>query len=150
MKKTSILILIFLIYPYIAYSACNIVNGKKYGNCNHVTVTINKSNPESLIISSYKNISGITKDIQILSGGDAHVSGISGGNIIIEKGGRLTFSGSANSITNNGGVLIHTGVANSIFVKSGITKISGVVTLLYGEGEVQIESGSVVNGKINE
>ena len=148
MKKTSILILIFLIYPYISYSACNVVNGKKYGNCSHVTININNSNPpESFIVSGYKTISGITKDIHILPGGSVYKSGISKGNIIIEKDGRLTISGIANSITNNGGVLIVTGIVDSIFAKDGITRISGVVKLLYGEGEIQLEPGSVVNGK---
>ena len=145
MKK--LLLLIFLI-PNLSYSACNVVNGKKYGDCNNVT--INKSNPESLTISSYETISGITKYIKILNGGNLNLSGISNGNIIIEKGGSLTISGMANSISNNGGKLILSGTANRIYAKDGVTRISGIVNSLYGDGEIQLESGAVVNGKVNE
>ncbi len=146
--KILFIFIVILLHPYKTYSACNIVNGKKYGDCSNVTVNI-KSYPKSLIISNNQTISGIKKNIKILAGGDLYLTGISQ-DILIEKYGKLTLTGMANNITNNGGTLLIEGNAENIYANGGNTIIKGVINSIVGNGNVKIENGAVINGKVYE
>tara|TARA_R110000737_G_scaffold63886_1_gene91569 strand:+ start:869 stop:1324 length:456 start_codon:yes stop_codon:yes gene_type:complete len=151
MNKYSFLIFIsVLAHSSISYSACNIINGKKHGDCQNVTVNV-IDNPKSLVISNGQILSGIVKDVHVLSDGILSFGGICYGDMIVEKGGELTLTGIVNgTITNNGGTVLIGGIAHSVFAKSGITRITGVAKVIYGEGQIEVEAGALINGMLQE
>ncbi len=128
------------------YSACNIVNGKAYGDC--AGVTINANPGKFSVISSYASESGIIAGARIENGGTLYLSGISNGNILVNSGGKLYVTGIVNgSVTNNGGVVEIEGDVSRVKANSGTTTISGIAGSITGKGKIFYQKGAVINGK---
>jgi hypothetical protein len=145
MHRVPIFLLVLLLTT-TSWGACNVVNGKTYGDC--AGVTINRQSPILLDVKSYQSVSGIIAGAQIRSGGTLYLSGISNGPITVDKSGRLVLTGIANdSITNNGGDVEIEGQAAYVVANSGQTTISGIVAAVYGSGQVTFKKGAVVGGK---
>ena len=141
-NKIQVIIFFSLFIPISLFSTCNIVNGKKYGNCKNIRNNI------SPYISSVKTVRGIMSGTHILSGGILFLNGISNGNIIVDNNAKLIVHGIVNgTITNNGGIVKIYGTANAIIANSGLTTISGIVLSVIGNGELEYTVGSVINGK---
>lgn len=139
------LILSFLL-PVHSYSACNIVNGKAYGDC--AGVTVNSGSKGKLKVSSYMSESGIIKGARVLSGGSLFLSGISYGDIVVSKGGKLVVTGIViGTIRNNGGTVKIEGEVSTVIANSGSTTIAGIVSYVTGSGKVSYRSGAVIGGK---
>lgn len=129
-----------------AHSACNIVNGKAYGDC--AGVTINAAPSKFSIVSTYSSESGIISGARVESGGTLYLSGISNGNISVASGGKLYVTGIVNgSVTNNGGLVEIEGDVSHVVANSGTTTISGTADSVTGEGKVTYQKGAVINGK---
>ncbi len=139
-------LLVLLEIPLAVFSACNIVNGKSYGDCSGVT--INSGTNAYTEISSYRSESGIINGAQVKNGGTLHLSGISNGNIIVDKGGKLFVTGIVNgSIINNGGVIEIEGDVSNIVANFGRTIISGNAAGVFGDGNVVFSKGAVIGGR---
>ncbi len=127
------------------YAACNIIDGKKYGDC--AGVTINQENKGHLTVTSVVHESGIIEGATIRNGGVLNLSGMSTGDIIVSRGGELNVSGIVNgTIMNNGGSVEVEGIAQRILTKSGRVTIGGIVEGVTGWGAVVYRKGAVVGG----
>jgi autotransporter passenger strand-loop-strand repeat protein len=143
-RKSAVITLITLWSPLA--SACNVVNGEAYGDCNQVNVKTIKD--EALIISSSRSESGIISSAIIKRGGLLKLSGISVGDITVEAGGLLEISGQVNgSIINNGGKVKVNGIVRVIRMNGGAVDISGVVESVSGSGLVTYQKGAVIGGR---
>lgn len=133
----------------LAYSACNIVNGKAYGDC--AGVTINAAPGKFTVVSSYSSESGIISGARVENGGTLYLSGISNGNISVDSGGKLYVTGIVNgSVTNNGGVVEIEGDVSLVIANSGTTTISGIADSVTGKGKVIYQKGAVISGTPDE
>jgi hypothetical protein len=131
--------------PLTAFSACNIVNGKAYGEC--AGITINSATKEFIEISSYSSESGIISGAQIKNGGTLFLSGTSNGNLSVDKGGKLYVTGVVyGTITNNGGVIEIEGDVSYVVANLGTTLISGIADGVFGKGKVVYRKGAVIGG----
>jgi len=141
-NKIQIIIFFSLFIPISLFSTCNIVNGKKYGNCKNIRTNIIP------YISSVKTVEGMISGAHILSGGILFLNGMSNGNIIVDNNGKLIVQGTVNgTITNNGGIVIIDGTSNMVIANSGLTTISGIVLSVIGNGELKYKVGAIINGK---
>lgn len=130
----------------LAHSACNIVNGKTYGDC--AGVTINEAPSKFSIVSSYTSESGIISGARVENDGTFYLSGISNGNISVDSGGKLYVTGIVNgSVTNNGGLVEIEGDVSHVVANSGTTTISGIAGGVTGKGTVIYQKGAVINGR---
>lgn len=133
------------LYSFGAHAACNIVNGKAYGDC--AGVTVNNQSKGVITVSSYQSESGIIQGARVLSGGTLSLSGISNGNVTVSKGGSLLVTGIVNGIVeNNGGSVEIEGQVNHVAAQSGKTVIAGTVSSVSGNTHVIYKSGAVIGG----
>ncbi len=139
------LIVLYLL-PVYSYAACNIVNGKMYGDC--AGVTLNNGSKGIIKVSSYKAESGIIDGARVLAGGSLYLSGISNGDITVNKNGKLVVTGIVNgAVKNNGGVIEVEGEVSSVVANAGNTIISGIVSYVRGSGKIVYKSGAVIAGQ---
>ena len=141
----QIAVLLFLLVPIYGHAACNILNGKAYGNC--AGVNVNKGSKGFIKVSTYKTESGIIAGANVLSGGILFLSGISNGDIVVSKRAKLTVTGIVNgTVINNGGTVEIEGEVDSVAANGGSTTIGGTVSYVTGDGKVVYKSGAVVGG----
>jgi hypothetical protein len=108
--------------PMRSFAVCNIIDGRAYGDCRGVTISRGSKDHLSVTKSVFE--SGIISGATIRSGGALELSGISEGNIIVEKGGTLTVTGIVNGdIINKGGRVVIEGTANIIETTGGTVVI---------------------------
>lgn len=138
--------LVSLLLPICVHAACNIVNGKAYGDC--AGISINNVSKGVIKVSAYQSESGIIAGATVLSGGTLYLSGISNGDIVVKKGAKLSVTGIVDgSVKNNGGVVEIEGEVGSVIANGGSTTISGIVLYVTGTGKVIYKNGAVVGGK---
>ncbi|VAW81944.1 hypothetical protein MNBD_GAMMA12-1962 [hydrothermal vent metagenome] len=147
----EITIFFFLLVPIYGQAACSIVNGTTYGNCGGVGVGVGAGAGFGfglkgiMTITRSKSESGNIAGAKVLSGGALFFSGVSMGDIVVTKGGRLVVTGVVNgAVRNNGGAVSIRGVVNTLVVNGGKTVIYGTVSSASGAGEVFYKEGSVV------
>ena len=140
----------FLATGTTAHAACNIINGKTYGDC--AGVQINKGIKGHLTVRSSISENGIIEGATILKGGKLDLSGISDGDIEVHKGARLRLTGTVNGTVNNlGGNVEVEGTLNHLYTIGGKVIIGGNVKRVSGKGSVSYRKGAVVNGMpVNE
>lgn len=140
------IIILSLISVWLATSAtaaCNIVNGKAYGDCSGVTV--NTGRKAFQVIDRYHSLAGVSEGAQVLSGGSLSVSGVAD-RVIIEIGGTAYISGVVGLLEVSGTANI-TGRVTSILLRDGgRVTIEGIVGGITGEGTAVLEAGSVIGG----
>lgn len=126
-----------------ADAACNIIDGKAYGDCAGVTV---KTGSEPFReVAGYASISGISEGARVLLGGSLSASGISD-RIIVEKGGRADVGGQVGSLQVAGSATITGMVDSVILVEGGEITLEGMAGRISGQGEAHLAAGSVVGG----
>ena len=155
MRKVIFTIPISLCLPFLAlvafvmaipvYAACNVVNGKAYGDCKGVAV--NSGIKGHLNVASVINEPGIMEGATIMRGGSLYLAGIANGNIVVLEGGHLTVTGIVNgSIINRGGNVDIEGTAGWVQNEAGKASISGIVSGVSGGGSFVYRRGAVVGG----
>ncbi len=127
-----------------ASAACNIVNGRAYGDC--AGVTVNTGSTPFQVIGTYRSRSGISEGAQVLSGGSLSVSGIAD-RVIVEQGGTAHISGTVQRLEVSG-VAHVSGTVNSILLRdSGCVIVEGIVGGISGNGTALLETGSADAGR---
>ncbi len=145
MLKSLIFIITSTLFALNVNAACNIVNGKAYGDCTDVTV--NQTTKGIITVSSYQSESGIIDGARVKSGGSLNLSGIGNGDIAVSKGGTLTVTGIVNgTVKNNGGIVEIEGQVSYVSANSGKTTIGGVVSSVSNESKIIYKSGAVIGG----
>jgi hypothetical protein len=128
-----------------SWAACNIVNGKAYGDCQGITVR--QGSKAALNVRSYVTEGAIVAGATVYFGGSLYLSGISGGDIIVKKGGRLLVSGIVNgTVRNDGGIVEIEGIIEHLVSNGGSAVVGGQVGGVSGEGPVIFKKGSVLQG----
>jgi hypothetical protein len=126
-----------------AIAACNIIDGKAYGDC--AGVTVNQGTKPPLQVRGALSESGIVAGATVFGGGSLHLSGISNGDVTIQKGGRLILTGVVNgTVRNLGGTVEIEGTLESLFTISGKVTVAGTVGSVAGPGAVTFRRGSVL------
>lgn len=129
-----------------SYAACNVVNGKTYGDCSGYTVNTQSRGP--ITVSRYMSESGIISGAKIISGGSLHLSGVCEGDVNVGKGGTLVVTGMVNgTVINNGGSVLIEGQVSNVTAISGRTTIRGMVGYVNGNSKVTYKKGAVIGGK---
>lgn len=142
--KYQIFFLFFFLFPIGVFAACNIVNGEAYGDCAGVVIN---TKVEFLNVSGNESASNIISGANIKSGGSLFLSGISEGDITVEKGGKLTVTGIVSGrVTNKGGKVNIDGKVDSLYIESGDTEVSGIVDYTPHRNKLITNKGAVVNG----
>lgn len=143
---TSLLFGLLLITPLLSWSACNIVNGKAYGECENVQV--NQGVRPTLKIRNYVTESAIIAGATVYADGSLNFSGIANGDITVNRGGSLSVTGVVNaSVRNNGGFVQIEGVVDRLISNGGNAVVSGQVGSFSGKGPVIFNKGSILQGK---
>ena len=143
--RTSLLLGLFLITPLPSWSACNIVNGKAYGNCENVQV--NQGVRPALRIRNHVMESGIVSGATVYADGSLNFSGIANGDITVNRGGRLSVTGVVNAtVRNNGGFVEIEGIIDRLISNGGNAVVSGQVGSFSGKGPVIFEKGAILHG----
>ena len=140
------LIILSLISASLATSAtaaCNIVNGKAYGDC--AGVTVNTGRTAFQVIDRYHSLAGVSEGAQVRSGGSLSVSGLAD-RVIVEMGGAAYVSGVVRLLEVSGTASITGQVTSIILRDGGRVTIEGVVGGITGEGTAVLEAGSVIGG----
>ena len=129
--------------PSASFAACNIVNGRAYGNCSGVNV--NPTPTPYKTVRGHQTLSGISSGATVESGGSLTASGIVD-RILVTPGGRAAIGGIVKHVRNEGGSIEVTGQVSVIDAQAGTTTISGIVGSVSGPGKVVRRSGSVIGG----
>lgn len=148
MHKTysSFLFRLLLIAPLTSWAACNIINGKAYGDCQNVQV--NQGARPALKVRNHVVESGIVEGATVYASGSLDLSGIANGNVSVTAGGRLSVTGVVNAtVRNNGGQVEIEGVVDHLISNGGLTVVGGQVGSVSGKGPVIFKKGSVLQGK---
>lgn len=128
-----------------ALAACNVINGKAFGECGNVTIR-NGPKPH-LNVRGSKTESAIVSGATVYAGGYLHLSGVSGSDITVHKGGRLLVSGVVNATIHNlGGQVEVEGIVDSLVTVGGKVIIGGSVGAVSGSGAIMFRRGSVLGG----
>lgn len=136
---------IAILLPALASAACNIVDGKAYGDCRNVTVT--HGTKPALNVGSTVTESAIVSGATVHPGGTLHLAGISNGDIVVRRGGQLTVTGVVNgTVRNEGGSVTIEGMVNHLASNGGIATIDGSVGSFSGAGPAVFMKGSVLAG----
>jgi hypothetical protein len=144
-RHSSLLTALVLAIPITAQAACNIVNGKAYGDCQNVTVR--QGARTALNVRSYVNESGIIAGATVHSGGSLHLSGISNGDIFVNKGGLLSVTGVVNAtVHNDGGNVKIEGIVSSLVSNGGRASVGGQVGSFIGKGPAVFNKGAILQG----
>lgn len=131
--------------PTLAVAACNIVDGKAYGDCRNVTVT-HGAKP-ALNLRSTIAESAIVSGATVHPGGALYLSGISNGDIVVRRGGQLTVTGVVNgTVRNEGGSVSIEGMVKHLASNGGVAMIEGSVGSFSGVGPAVFMKGSVLAG----
>jgi hypothetical protein len=133
-KFITLPLLAYLLLPLqSAQAACNIVDGKAYGDCAGVTVRNGEKSPLNVRSSVFE--SSIVEGATVHPGGSLHLSGISNGDIVVKRGGRLLVTGVVNgAIRNNGGFVEIEGIVDHLSSDGGTATIGGQVGSFSGAG----------------
>jgi hypothetical protein len=126
-------------------AACNIVNGKTYGDCGEVRVTAGAK--AQLFVRSFVREVAIINGAIVLEGGVLELSGISNGDIVVHQGGRLKVTGTVNgTVRNLGGYVEIEGILQSLYTTGGNVVVGGNVGNVSGGGLVSYKKGAVLRG----
>lgn len=135
----------FLANWNMTHAACNIINGKGYGDCSNVR--INKGIKDRITVRSSSTQSGIIKGAVILKDGHLYLSGISNGDITVRRGGHLMLTGVVNGSVNNlGGLVEIEGMLDHLHNDGGQAIIAGSVGSVTGTGSIEYRKGAVIGG----
>jgi len=144
-RRIPLLIALLFVVPAAADAACNIVNGKAYGDCPGVTVR--QGTRPALDIRSHVTESAIVAGAIVYSGGSLHLSGISNGDILVKRGGHLTVTGIVNAtIRNEGGIVDVEGTVDNLISSGGNVVVGGQVGNFGGAGPATFKKGAVLRG----
>jgi hypothetical protein len=136
---------LMLFVPAVVGAACNIVNGKTYGNCENVTVRHGAA--QVLNVRSSVTESAIVSGATVHSGGSLHLSGISNGDIVVKRGGQLFITGVVNAtVRNEGGTVEIEGIIGSLVSNGGKATVGGQVGSFSGKGPVDFNKGAILQG----
>ena len=139
------LLALILLAPLVASAACNIVNGKAYGDCQNVNLR-NGQGP-ALNIRSHVTETSIVSGATVYSGGSLNLSGISNGDIVVKRGGHLSVTGVVNAtVRNEGGTVEIEGLVRSLVSTGGHSIVGGQVGNFSGKGPATFKSGAVLQG----
>jgi hypothetical protein len=145
LKILTLSAIILLAVGTPGYAACNVVDGKAYGDC--AGVRFNDGIKGHLTVRTYISESGIIDGATVLNGGELDLSGISNGNITVHEGARLRMSGVVNgTVTNLGGNIEIEGTLDHLHTTGGEVVIGGSVGSISGSGSVSYKKGAVVGG----
>jgi hypothetical protein len=125
---------------------CNVVNGKAYGDCQNVTVNVGDA-PEvaSLDVRTSVVAANIIKGATIHPGGALTLTGISQGDIVVHRGGRLKVSGTVDgTVRNDGGHVEITGIVAHLISSGGTVTVRGIVKRHGGSGPITFTKNSVL------
>jgi hypothetical protein len=141
----ALLLILAMQHAEIASAACNIVDGKAYGDCGNVR--INTASKKALKVRGQAAESAIIEGATVFPGGSLSLSGISNGDIIVNKGGTLYVSGVVNgTVKNLGGAVEIEGSVQEVQTNGGRVVIGGTVGTVNGSGPVTYKKGAVVGG----
>ena len=144
-QRTFLLAALTLAAPHAALAACNIVNGKAYGDCQNVSV--NRGTKPALNVRSYVSESAIVAGATVHSGGSLHLTGVSNGDIVVKRGGQLSVTGIVNAtVRNDGGTVEIEGIVSQLISNGGRAAVGGQVGSFSGTGPVAFKKGAVLNG----
>lgn len=85
-----------------SYAACNVVDGKTYGDCAGVRVI--EGTKGHLTVRAPTSEAAIIDGATILKGGALELSGISNGDITVHRGGQVIIGGNVGSVSGEGAV----------------------------------------------
>ncbi len=143
---SSLLFGLFLFAPLASWSACNIINGKAYGDCQNVQVK--QGARPALKVHNHVVESAIVEGATVYAGGALDLSGIAKGNVSVNPGGRLSVTGVVEAtVRNNGGQVEIEGIVDRLISNGGRTVVGGQVGSVSGKGPVIFKKGSVLQGK---
>ena len=131
--------------PTAAYAACNIINGRPYGDC--ANVQVNTTIKPHVEVRTPVLERGMIAGATVLDGGTLILYGTSTGRIVV-KGGTLVVIGVVQQTIRNEGGWVHLeGIADQIEALGGTTQVEGVVNRrILGSGVVNIKDGAVIGG----
>jgi len=144
-KLLSLVFVCLLATGNTSHAACNIVDGKGYGDCSGVR--INEGIKGHITVRSSTSQSGIIEGATVLKNGDLHLSGISNGDITVHRGGRFVLTGVVNgTVRNLGGKVEIEGMLDHLHTTGGQVIIAGNVGGVSGTGPIEYKKGAVVGG----
>jgi hypothetical protein len=144
-RRLHLLSALTLLTPVAGDAACNIVNGKAYGDCQNVTVR--QGTGQALDVRSHVIESAIIAGATIHSGGSLHLSGISNGDILVKRGGQLSVTGVVNAtVRNEGGTVEIEGIVSNFVSNGGHASVGGQVGSFSGKGPATFKKGAVLQG----
>ena len=127
-----------------AHAACNIVDGKAYGDCSNVT--INRGTSPRITVDGYRSAAGVIAGARVVSGGSFYLSGIAEGPIIVERGGRVSISGIA-GVVRLAGMGSVSGKARHVILEGGHLDVDGQIGSVSGRGTARFAPGSILGGR---
>ena len=131
--------------PVNANAACNIVNGKAYGDCQNVTVRQGEN--AAIYVRSHTIENAIISGATVYAGGYLHLGGVCNGDINVKKGGQLFLTGVVNgTIRNEGGILEIDGIVSRVVSNGGKASVGGQVDTFSGNGPATFNKGAVLQG----
>lgn len=144
-KLLSLVVLCLLATGNTSHAACNIVDGKGYGNCSGVR--INEGVKGHITVRSSTSQNGIIEGATVLKNRELHLSGISNGDITVHRGGRFVLTGVVNgTVRNLGGKVKIEGMLDHLHTTGGQVVIAGNVGSVSGTGPIEYKKGAVVGG----
>lgn len=124
-------------------ATCNVINGKSHGDCGNVNLIDNLKG--LMVISSDETVPGIISGARVRPGGSMYLTGISKGDILVERGGSLMVKGMVNgTVINHGGRVEIDGKVDSLNAVGGVSKIGGIVSSVSGQGKVLYKRGAII------
>ena len=127
-------------------AACNIIDGRAYGECSGVKITSGEKQP--LDVRTSVSESSIISGATVRSGGFLQLSGISNGDISVKHGGRLEVTGVVNgTVRNQGGTVEIDGIVERLHSSGGKVVVGGQVGSFNGDGPVRFKKGSILQGQ---
>ena len=148
-RVITIIITSTVLFSFSVSAACNIINGKKYGDCSNVNITTNASNEEALIVTKYEYVSNIINGAIVKNNAELILTGISNKKIFVEKGGVLEVSGVVNGGVENRGYIKISGQINGNVNNYGEAFIEGIIHgQFYNQplGSVTTIPGAIISG----
>ena len=138
-------LLIFLLSVADTYAACNIIDGRGYGDCAGVNI---RSGPQkALEVRGHIAESAIVEGATVYAGGSLNLSGISNGDILVHRGAQFTLTGVVNgAIRNEGGSIRIEGIVHRLESNGGNVVVGGNVGSVSGSGPITFKIGSVLGG----
>jgi len=132
--------------PRPSLAACNIVEGKAYGECSGVKVTSGEK--RSFEVRTSVHESSIISGAIVHSGGFLRLSGISNGDIVVNQGGRLEVTGVVNGTVHNlGGKVEIEGIVERLHSSEGKAVVGGQVGIFNGTGPATFKKGAILQGQ---